>query len=250
MQRVLFVMLFLFQMVCSAQTEELHFLKAKVICKEIDLQTIEIKNTRSGTVLYPEKNGDFNMFVKVGDKLIFSGVGIDEKVIEISKNEISKKILTIIVHAKVIQLNEVTVYNYSHINAVSLGILQKPAKQYTPAERRLRTAETFKWYSPLLIPFGGMSVDGLINAISGRTAMLKKELEVERKELFMEKILDNYERNFFTDKLNIPAEYISAFLYYIADNIELKKAVSSNDKLKSEFLFSKLASEYLQVIKQ
>jgi hypothetical protein len=42
-------------------------------------------------------------------------------------------------------------------------------KKYTPAERKLYTATS------------GGGIDGLLNTISGRKAMLKKEIIVEKK---------------------------------------------------------------------
>ena len=177
-----------------SQNDELHFLKGKIICQDVDLTSIIVTNRRSENVVNPQKNGDFSMFVKVGDKLTFEGMAIDVKAIEVSKDDILKKLVTVVVHAKVIPLEMVEIKTYPHINAVDLGILDKPAKKYTPAERRLRTAGDFRWYYPLLIPLGGMPLDGLMNAISGRTAMLKKELEVERNELTIKKIEDDTER--------------------------------------------------------
>ena len=99
-----------------------------------------------------------------------------------------------------------------------LGIVPANQRTYTPAERKLAAAGDFKWYSPLLIPLGGMSVDGLINSISGRTSMLKKELVVERKEMLQTKTSDYFDRKYFVETLNIPDEYVDGFLFYIVEN--------------------------------
>ena len=109
------------------------------------------------------------------------------------------------------QLDEVKIDEYKNINAVSLRILSKPAKKYTPAERKLRTAGELHWYSPLLIPVGGMSIDGMINSISGRTAMLKKEVLVERKEFLLKKITDQFKVDYFTETIKIPTDYVKGF---------------------------------------
>ena len=95
-----------------------------------------------------------------------------------------------------------------------------------------------------------MPVDGLINAISGRTAMLKKELEVERKELTIKKIEDNFEEKYFIETLKIPSDYVKAFLYYISDNEELRTALAAKDKVQIDFVFAKLASEYNTLLKE
>lgn len=250
MKQTVFFFVLLMTTVTFSQNDELHFLKGKAICQNVDLTSIIITNLRSESSLSPETKGDFSLFVKLGDKLIFEGLAIDTKEIVITKEDLAKKLLTITLFAKVIPLEDVEVKTYSNINAVSLGILEKPAKKYTPAERKLRTAETFKWYSPLLIPLGGMPVDGLINAISGRTAMLKKELEVERKELTIKKIEDNFEEKYFIETLKIPSDYVKAFLYYISDNEELRTTLAAKDKVQIDFVFAKLASEYNTLLKE
>jgi hypothetical protein len=233
-----------------SQNDELHYLKGKVISQEVDLTTIVVTNRRSENVVNPAKNGDFSMFVKIGDKLTFEGLSIDAKAIEISKLDIEKRLLTVVVYAKVIPLDMVEIKTYPNINAVSLGILQKPAKTYTPAERKLRTAGEFHWYYPLLIPLGGMPLDGLINAISGRTNMLKKELIVERQELTMKKIQDQFENSFFVEKLKIPSDYVLGFQYYVSDNEELRKVLTEKNKEKIEFILAKLATDYITLLKE
>ena len=250
MKQITLLFLVLFSNFTFSQSNELHFLKGKVICQNIDLSTVIVSNQRSENSLSPEKNGDFSIFVKLGDKLLFDGLAIDTKEIVIKKDDLAKKLLTITLYAKVIPLEDVEVKTYPNINAVSLGILEKPAKKYTPAERKLRTAGEFHWYYPLLIPLGGMPLDGLINGISGRTAMLKKELEVERKELIIKQIEDNFQDSYFTEKLKIPNDYVKAFLFYIADNEELKSTLIEKNKIKTDFVFAKLATEYTTLLKE
>ncbi len=120
-------------------------------------------------------------------------------------------------------------------------------KEFTPAERKLAAAGDFRWYSPLLIPVGGMSVDGLINAISGRTAMLKKELVVERNEMLLESIKLNYDKEFITNRLKIPEAYVEGFYFYILDEQEFLTSFKAKNKTMNEFVLSKLASKYLEL---
>ena len=120
-------------------------------------------------------------------------------------------------------------------------------KTYTPAERKLAAAEEFKWYSPLLIPLGGMSVDGLLNSISGRTSMLKKELVVERKEMLQMKTSDYFEKKYFIETLKIPEIYVDGFLFYIAENERFARAMKDKNKTMVSFILSELAVEYLKL---
>jgi hypothetical protein len=233
-----------------SQTEELQYLKGKVVCDIEDLKSISITNKRSQSIVNPEANGNFSMFVKIGDELLFDGMTIKTKQITLSEDDLKKKLFTITLSPKVIPLENVDIKIYKNINAVSLGILEKPAKKYTPAERKLRTAGEFHWYSPLLIPLGGMPLDGLLNSISGRTAMLKKELLIERNELAIQSVKNQFVEEYFVNSLFIPKENVEAFLFYVADNTDLRLALSEKNKIKTEFILSKLATEYLKLLEE
>ena len=211
------IILFLFFVPAIAQNQELFLLKGKITSQIKELNEVIVTNLRSDSNTATDTNGNFSIFVKVGDTLEFSGLQIITKKVVIDENDATKKLYVTNVEAKVIPLEEVEIKQYPNINAVSLGILQSPAKVYTPAERKLRTAEGLHWYSPLLIPVGGMSVDGLINSISGRTAMLKKELAVEKKEKLLQKIEYMFKEEYFLENLKIPKDYLCWFLFCKSD---------------------------------
>ncbi|MGV9003157.1 hypothetical protein [Flavobacterium sp.] len=238
----------MYSFLIQAQTDELFFLKGKIVCEINDVIDVNVLNKRSESNVATESKGDFSIFVKVGDTLSFSGLQIFSKYIVISKNDLLKTLLAVTLQPKVFELQEVKVTQYPNINAVSLGILDKPAKKYTPAERKLRTAGVFKWYSPLLIPLGGMSVDGLINSISGRTAMLKKELEVERKELVQKKLANYFDEQYFTTTLKIPLEYVEGFLYFASEDSKIRELISNKNKILLQFQLNNLAVQYLKII--
>lgn len=231
-----------------AQNDDLYLLKGKIVVQIKELSDIYVLNSRSESTVSTDDKGNFSLFVKVGDTLKFSGLQVLTKKMLLTKNDLSKALLAVSLEPKVYELKEVKVNEYRDINAVSLGILDKPAKKYTPAERRVRTAEVFKWYSPLLIPFGGMSVDGLINSISGRTAMLKKEVEIERKELLIKKIENYFEEDYFIETLKIPADYVNGFLFYVVEDEKFVQTISNNSKSLMQLELGELALKYLELI--
>ena len=100
-----------------------------------------------------------------------------------------------------------------------------------------------------LMAGGAIGLDPLLNAISGRTAMLKKELEVERKERLMTKVENQFKPEYFTNRLKIPSEYVKGFLYYIADDPKLDEYMKKKNKGLAKFRLSELASQYLTLLK-
>lgn len=247
----LFKNLFLILFFCQASvySQELSLLKGKITSQIKELNEVYITNIRSESNVASDQNGNFTIFVKLGDTLQFTGLQIISKRVVIDANDLAKKLYVANVEAKVIPLEEVEIKTYPNINAVSLGILEKPAKTYTPAERKLKTAGEFHWYSPLLIPLGGMSVDGLINSISGRTLMLKKQLEIERKEKLLEKIEEMFQQDYFLSNLKIPQENLRGFWYYAVDDEKLVAALKAKNKIETQFIFSDLAVKYLEILK-
>ena len=245
------VILFLFFASAIAQSQTLTFLKGKVISQIKELNSVFVTNLRSDSTTTTDGSGNFSMFVKAGDTLEFTGLQVITKKVVIDENAIAKSLFVINVEAKVILLEEVEIKKYPDINAVSLGILQKPAKVYTPAERKLATAS--KAYSSLGFGnFIGFSagLDPLLNAISGRTAMLKKELQIEKKEFLLKKIEYMFQESYFSDNLKIPKEYIRGFWYYAVENSKLVEALNTKNQMMVRFIFSDLAIKYLDLLKK
>lgn len=98
------------------------------------------------------------------------------------------------------QLNEVVIRRYSTNNAVFLGIIATNQRSYTGAERKYETA-----ISGRLNPMG---FDPVLNLISGRMPMLKKELQVEKKEFYLKQMNNMLDKNHFVNKLKIPLDYV------------------------------------------
>ena len=178
-------------------------INGKVVSESSLLEGIHIINLSKKNGAVTDARGYFQISAKVSDTLQFSAVNLKARRYVLTANDFSKDLVFVKMESLITELDEVAIIQYKNINAVALGIVPANQKTYTPAERKLAAAEDFKWYSPLLIPLGGMSFDGLINSINGRTAMLKKELEVEKKELLMTKIENQFETNYFTERINI-----------------------------------------------
>jgi hypothetical protein len=209
---------------------------------------IHVLNLVSEKATITDANGGFFLEVKEDDLLVFSAVNLNYWRKSIRESDIKNGYFEVEMTSKEEKLDEVIVTEYTKINAQDLRIIDYKPRVYTPAERRLRTAEEFKWYSPLLIPFGGMSVDGLINEISGRTAMLKKEVQVEIKEKRFKKITYLYEEEFFSQSLKIPPEYVGGFKYYAIYDEEFIALMDINQKTAMEFRLATLATEFLNFL--
>ena len=244
------IILFLFFAPAIAQSQELFLLKGKITSQIKELNEVIVTNLRSDSNTATDTNGNFSIFVKVGDTLQFSSLQIITKKVVIDENEASKKLYVTNVEAKVIPLEEVEIKQYPNINAVSLGILQRPAKTYTPAERRLKTASDLDPTASVgLMAGGSIGLDPIINAITGRTAILRKEVGIEKKEFLLKKIEYMFKEEYFLENLKIPKDYLRGFWYYAVEDPKLVSALNAKNKITARFIFSDLATKYLEILK-
>ena len=178
------------------------------------------------------------------DLLVFSAVHLNYWRKSISANDIKNGRIEIVMTAKVSELQEVVVTEYTKINAQDLGIINYKPKEYTPAERKLRPTKMTKtdWIGVLT---GKIPLDPLLYWVTGRTKILKGELEIEKKELLLKKLNEWYENEFYTNQLNIPEEYREGFKVYTIYDEEFINYLNANDTVNGSLCISKLAKEFL-----
>jgi hypothetical protein len=214
--------------------------KSKEILGQISEQSslvegVNIVNNDSQISTISDSEGKFSILVKEGDVLVFSAVNLDPVKRRITLEDISSSLLVIKMTAKEVVLKEVIVNENANINAENLGIIPAGQKKYTPAERKVYTATS-------------TSVDKLLNSISGRTAMLKKEVNVEKKEALFRKLEYLFEENYYTERLKIPVDYIKGFQLYCVDDAEFAVSLDIKNKTMSMFLITDLARKYLTIL--
>lgn len=80
--------------------------------------------------------------------------------------------------------------------------------------------------------------------------MLKKELEVEKKERLMLRVEAQFKLEYFTEKLKIPQEYVKGFLYYAVEDEKLSKFIYAKNKGLTKFRLGELATQYLALLQE
>ena len=240
-KQLLFFLLF-FPLLVWAQTDTI--IKGKIVSTSSSLEGIHILNLNKGIGIATNDRGYFSIRVTIGDTLQFSAIHLIGTKHIIKKDDFSENLLFVEMKSKLNELDEVTIVQYKNINAVALGIIPKNQRSYTPAERKLKTASDIDGQYGTNTQIG---LDPLLNWISGRTRMLKKEVEVEKKEFLIDETSDYYQKEYFTNVLKIPADYVEGFLFYIVENERFVKAMKDKNKTMATFILSELAVEYLKV---
>jgi hypothetical protein len=202
----------------------------KVVSDSKPLEGISVVNCSNKIMAVSDENGCFSILAKEKDVLNFSG--IDYKYLRkyVYKQEYTSGILEVNMTFNSIELDEVVINKYANINAENLGIIPRGQVKFTPAERRL--------YS------GSGGIQGLYNFISGERDILKKNVEIEKKELLMKKLDYLFGNKYYTKTLKIPEELIKGFQYYCVEDAEFVESLGFKNKTISMFLITNLASVY------
>lgn len=244
-----FYLFFLFLNVAlvNAQTKNVS-INGYVTVEGVETDGIIISNLAKGYYVTTNEDGMFSIKVSLGDTLRFAAFNLNVEQIVIDKTILQTKKLVVKMSVKTNQLKEVVVQNQT-ITPESVGVISSDVPVYTPAERRLKAASEMK--TEVGVNGGAesgisMSLDAIINGISGRTKMLKKELNIERKEFLEEEVTLIYGHNYFITKHKIPSEYVKAFILYLIDDEGFVSNFQIENNPKTEFIITKKSIEFLK----
>lgn len=230
----------LFTTVVLGQLKNAAEVKGRVNAYVSNVEGVFVINLKSEHTVYTNEIGEFSIQASVGDTLVFSGLQFKRKEVVLCDEDFQNNVLNVHLVTLVHELREVVIRNYNNINAASLGIIPFNQKKYTPAERKYATAASYK-----MNPQG---LDPVLNLISGRTAMLKKEMEVEKKESYMLLLEEMFTPEHFINTLKLPLAYIKGFEYYAVENKSFTKILDQKNKTTIEFLLGELAEKYKGII--
>lgn len=231
MKRLLLITSIIINQLAFCQSVSEKLLHGRIEVESGNVAGVNIVNLANEKSTISDSNGDFYILAKAEDLLVFSSLNLEyhRKIIEIE--DLKPDILIVKMTSKITQLDEVIVNKHPEINAVTLGISPKGMKHYTPAERKLFTANS----TPL---------DALLNLMSGRTTMLKKELEAEKKQRLLVLLENLYEIEYYIKTLKISEEYIKGFQFYCIEDEKFATSLRSKNKTLTEFLIVPLAEKY------
>ena len=170
------------------------FLYAELKDKVGFVVNAHIVNTNTNKGTYTNDNGEFRILAKPNDSLKISYIGYKTKTIKVKITHfgIQKNIFTFEktpyeldeVHVKkhdllgYLSTDSKNIKTEKVIDAKSLNLPYAGIKKLTPAERKLQTAKGGS--TPFSIgTYNSLSLDYIINSISGRIKKLKKGLVLE-----------------------------------------------------------------------
>ncbi|WP_136466364.1 carboxypeptidase-like regulatory domain-containing protein [Flagellimonas onchidii] len=220
-------------------------LKGRVYSPNKDVVGVVVQNVSANHAVITDLNGDFSITVNRNDTLVFSAVQFKRKVLQVTEEIYNSRFVTIPLEEFVNQLDEVVVRPYDltgdlnqdliglklekDVSAEALGLPNAHAKIPTQSERKLQQATAGKFNVGMILT---PPLDPLINAITGRTKMLKNRVKVDKTYARTQRVQGFYVDSLFVSTLKIPVEKIEDFMYFCEVDEKFQSVVDSQDKLK------------------
>ncbi len=220
----------------SNAQEQREKLLGRVVTGLYPVRGVLVVNISAQREVRSDSLGFFNLPVKAGDSIAVRDSKIIPKDFLLTENDMVQSPFIIETESTAYELEEVVINEYAHINSVSLGIIPHDIKLPTVAERRLKAGSSD--------PLGS-----LINVLSGRNKMLKRDVETEKKIMALEKLDLLFEDSFFIDELKIAKDLVKSFKYYVIEDKKLREMLNLDEEGLVKFKLAALAKEYLNIAK-
>ena len=190
-------------------------IEGRVLNVEEDVANVHLLNLTTNKVTITSADGYFTISAKLNDTIRFSAVQFTRKELVVNQAMLDGFIV-VKLSTSLTELEEVVVWPYmlsgdllkdmdaieieAIITASTLDLPNANVKERIQSERLLYTART--WDFKVI----SIKLDPLINAISGRTKMLKKRVARDLKESKYNELYDNLDKSFLVNDLKIPKE--------------------------------------------
>ena len=244
---------FLTVLVAQGQNTNALPLKGRVYSDDGDVAATHVLNTTSQRATITDRNGFFSIPVNLSDTLVISAVQYKPKTVIVTKDQLESSLLLISLEEALTELEEVIVmpFNLSGdmardlsrlntepvVTASTLNLPNAYVKPISKAERELYTATSGNGFIPLF---------PVINAITGRTKMLKER--IKRNEIYArtERVRDFYIDSHYTQNLKIPYDKIDDFMYFCEVDANFQAVVDTKDRLAIWEFMRKKSLKYLK----
>ncbi len=227
-----FLLLFLL-MSCVLIGQETVILKGQVLNDSIEKASLTVVNISLKKGAITNEAGVFEIPVRVHDTINISAVQYESRQFVVTQKMYDRKRMSLYLVPKINQLDEVEISNINLTGDLRRDILNTPLKKtltaadlglpankhapFTPEERRMYSAS----------PAGAGAFGALIMAINGQAKQYKKQLEIMRFQIKVEKARSTFSDTLYMKSLNIPETLIEDFVYFV---FEEKKAEGKDDK--------------------
>ena len=190
------------------------WIKGKVLYKNVNVGSANVINNTSQQATTTNDDGEFEILVKIDDKLIFSSVQYQIRELNITKEILQRNRIVIDVNEKVNELEEVVVTPENQEKFLDLKEEEFKRFDYT-FDKSSRVNNVINEQGKLV---DGINFVNLYKLIRNSIKKDSNENESNYKYKPSDLLRELYDDVFFTKNLLIPNDKINEFLLYCDDN--------------------------------
>lgn len=254
-QRVIIIILFLLISLEAYSQSIYSEIRGQVFIPDGDASGVHVINLTKNRVTITNRKGDFQLEAQVNDTISFSLIGYSNSKLIVTENVIKGEEIYIQLKETAIDLEEVIVKPFyltgslkedlidqeKEISALSLNLPNADVKIKTQTERKFYTATDldFQWNS--------IKLDPIMNAITGRTKMIKNRLRLENERSKYDKIYRNIDSTILIESFSIPGENLYEFYYYCKVDPKFDSIIEFKNYGKIYLFMEKKSLEYKRI---
>ena len=213
--RIFLVILLLISFnITNSQDDYRTWIKGKVLYKNVNVSSANVINNTSQKATTTDDDGEFEIEVKLNDKLIFSSVQYQIRELNITKEILQRNRIVIDVNEKVNELDQVVITPENQQKFLDLKEEEFKRFDYS-FDKSTRVTNVINEQGKLKDGINFVNLYRLIsNSLKNRSSEEKSSYKYNPSDLLREL----YDDIFFTKNLMIPTDKINEFLLFCDDN--------------------------------
>ena len=213
--RIFLVILLLISLnITNSQDDYRTWIKGKVLYKNVNVSSANVINNTSQQATTTDNDGEFEIEVKLNDKLIFSSVQYQIRELNITKEILQRNRIVIDVNEKVNELDQVVITPENQEKFLDLKEEEFKRFDYS-FDKSTRVTNVINEQGKLKDGINFVNLYRLIsNSLKNRSSEENSSYKYNPSDLLREL----YDDIFFTKNLMIPTDKINEFLLFCDDN--------------------------------
>ncbi|ESU29426.1 hypothetical protein FLJC2902T_08280 [Flavobacterium limnosediminis JC2902] len=244
MKTKVLLFLLLFSITVNAQHTNRVLLRGTVVSDSVDVDNIIIKNTTSNKITVTDVKGNFSLFVKERDTLVFSSISFESSILIISKLHLEDKTVKIRLAVKINALEELVVRPYALTGNLETDSKSIKAEVVSLDTRKVDFSNPLPKYNKVdnslaqITPGSGNSFQGIDFVAVGKMAKeaifkpkpKKEHIEYVSEKIFSDAVKEKFDPQFFTETLHVKPEEVDLFLAYCDETPSENRALLNPKK--------------------
>ncbi|MFD2600503.1 hypothetical protein [Flavobacterium suzhouense] len=258
--KFLFFLFLLIPLIGFAQKQPRQILAGRVVADSLNVENLSVQNITSNIKAITDGNGDFTIYARPTDTLLFSGIAVREAKLVLKKEHFTGRRLVIELNVDVTVLDEVVIKANALTGDLESDSKNTKTKNITGGMNSTGLIASDPTIRPIANPNTALPSNVLGSPLTGVNfnevykMIFKKKKRTDKGEIygnssaknFSENVKERYTHHFFTNMLKIPNDEIGLFLAYCDKGKETAWMLEPKYEFELTDYLVNQSSEYLK----